>query len=203
MKKHGFSGPTRKEPPGRILIWTWQYGYVMVNGCLNICCFMTQLLTNDYGALKEAAFVQDSIGYRAITGSILQIGENINALLDEFVSNYAEIEWRRLVRMRNRIAHKYEDLEPWISVNGIWKVCRVDYFTCFIGGNQGKSNVIYTHKSVYLSMFSGITFFHRQTIRYRTRHITLVFVIMQRHRPLAVNAQRSGATSNVEGHYFI
>lgn len=69
-------------------------------------------ITNDYGALKEAALVQDSIGYRAITGSILQIGENINALSDEFVSNYAEIEWRRLVRMRNRIAHEYEDLEP-------------------------------------------------------------------------------------------
>lgn len=68
-------------------------------------------ITHDYGTLKDAALIQDSIGYRAITGSILQIGENINGLSDDFLSNYPEIPWRRLVRIRNRIAHEYEDME--------------------------------------------------------------------------------------------
>ncbi|MBR2600996.1 DUF86 domain-containing protein [Candidatus Saccharibacteria bacterium] len=48
----------------------------------------------------------------------LQIGENANSLSDKFVESHPEIEWRKIVGLRNIIAHEYGSVDNSL----LWKI---------------------------------------------------------------------------------
>ena len=57
--------------------------------------------------------------------NILQIGEMVGGLSDEFIDKYKEIQWRDIRGMRNRIAHGYTT----IDVEVVWITCKEDIVT--------------------------------------------------------------------------
>lgn len=42
----------------------------------------------------------------------LQIGENAGSLSGKFLSSHPEIEWRKIISLRNIIAHEYGSIDP-------------------------------------------------------------------------------------------
>ena len=60
-----------------------------------------------FGNNKEL-FMQDFVYRNAISMPIFQIGELVNHLSQDFLSNSKEIPWNFIVGMRNRFAHGYQ-----------------------------------------------------------------------------------------------
>lgn len=56
-------------------------------------------------------FKQDERTNLAITKLIENIGEACTHLEAEFKTRYPEIPWRKIVAMRNRLAHQYWDID--------------------------------------------------------------------------------------------
>jgi uncharacterized protein with HEPN domain len=57
--------------------------------------------------LDRDAFFQDDRTVDAVVRNLEIIGEAAGRLSEEFRSTHAEIEWRRMVGLRNRIVHDY------------------------------------------------------------------------------------------------
>jgi uncharacterized protein with HEPN domain len=63
-------------------------------------------------------FENDYVAKNAISMCVLQIGELVNALSDEFKEKYSKILWREIVSLRNRTAHAYISID-WDILWGI------------------------------------------------------------------------------------
>ena len=48
---------------------------------------------------------------RAVSMTLGLIGEKANKIPSEFKIEHPEIEWRKIIALRNRIVHSYEDLD--------------------------------------------------------------------------------------------
>ncbi|MFC1529060.1 DUF86 domain-containing protein [Candidatus Latescibacterota bacterium] len=62
----------------------------------------------------------DTIFAKAVLYSLLIIGEAASGISDEFREKHKNIDWRRIVGMRNRLVHGYFDINldiVWDTVN--------------------------------------------------------------------------------------
>ena len=48
---------------------------------------------------------------RAVSMTLGLIGEKANNISPKFIDKHPEIEWRKIIALRNRIVHSYEDLD--------------------------------------------------------------------------------------------
>ena len=48
---------------------------------------------------------------RAVSMTLGLIGEKANKISTDFIEEHPEIEWRKIIALRNRIVHSYEDLD--------------------------------------------------------------------------------------------
>ncbi len=61
---------------------------------------------------KSRADLEEDITLeRAVSMTLGLIGEKANKILPEFKAAHPEIEWRKIIALRNRIVHSYEDLD--------------------------------------------------------------------------------------------
>jgi len=65
-------------------------------------------------------FINDDIRYYAVIRCLEVIGEAVRQLPEEFKKKYNEIEWRKIVDLRNILIHQYFGIEPEI----IWDVLK-------------------------------------------------------------------------------
>ena len=64
----------------------------------------------DFECSKER-FVQSSTYQNAISMCILQIGELVGRLSDDFKSEHFQIPWHKIRGMRNYVAHEYGSID--------------------------------------------------------------------------------------------
>jgi len=62
-------------------------------------------------------FLENDIYQKATAMSLLNIGEYANSLTREIWDDYQEIEWRKIVGLRNIVAHGYGELDMEIIWN--------------------------------------------------------------------------------------
>ena len=74
-----------------------------------------------FGADGEL-FVQDVVYHNAVSLCILQIGELVGNLSDEFRAAHPGIPWREIKLMRNIVAHRYGTVDHTIT----WDVVEND-----------------------------------------------------------------------------
>jgi len=65
-------------------------------------------------------FVQDDMRYYAVIRCLEVIGEAVRQLPEEFKKTHSEIEWHKIVDLRNILIHQYFGIEPKI----IWDVIK-------------------------------------------------------------------------------
>jgi len=63
--------------------------------------------TNEIG---EKGFLENDVYQKATAMSLLNIGEHANALTRELWMEYKDIQWRKIVDLRNIVAHGYGEL---------------------------------------------------------------------------------------------
>ena len=68
--------------------------------------------------VDEKRFLVDDILQKASAMSLLNIGERSNSLTREFWVDHPEIPWRRIVNLRNLVAHGYGD----VRMDLIWNL---------------------------------------------------------------------------------
>ena len=61
-----------------------------------------------FGADREL-FLHDNVYHNAVSLCILQIGELVGNLTEEFRASHPGIPWREIRLMRNIVAHRYND----------------------------------------------------------------------------------------------
>ena len=71
---------------------------------------------------EEAVFLEDEAYHNAVSLCILQIGELVGKLTDEFRTDHPGIPWREIKRMRNIVAHKYGTVDHTIT----WEIVQKD-----------------------------------------------------------------------------
>jgi uncharacterized protein with HEPN domain len=79
---------------------------------LSVLSHITQYCDEILGAVIEHQLTLDKIKAdpifkNGLSMSILQIGELVNALSDEFKAEHATMPWRDIKRMRDKAAHHY------------------------------------------------------------------------------------------------
>lgn len=72
---------------------------------------------NDY-----AIFGADAIYRNAAALCILQIGELVGQLTDDFKTQHSAIPWRQIKAMRNIVAHRYGTVDPEVT----WEIITED-----------------------------------------------------------------------------
>jgi len=72
--------------------------------------------------LDRDAFVRDEKTSDAAMRSLEVIGEAANRLPQEFQNEHAEIPWRRIVGLRNRVLHGYFD----VDLELVWEILRAE-----------------------------------------------------------------------------
>lgn len=73
---------------------------------------IARLCNNNFATFSSEDVYESSCAFH-----VMQIGELSNALSDNFKNNHPEVEWFKIVGLRNRIAHEYGD----IDVASLWK----------------------------------------------------------------------------------
>lgn len=63
------------------------------------------------GEIGKDAFLDNDMCRKATAMSLLNIGEHANALTKELWEIYKDIQWRRIVDLRNVVAHGYGELK--------------------------------------------------------------------------------------------
>lgn len=63
--------------------------------------------TNDAG---EAGFLENDVYQKATAMSLLNIGEHANALTKKLRLEHKDIQWRKIIDLRNIVAHGYGEL---------------------------------------------------------------------------------------------
>ncbi len=60
--------------------------------------------------VSEKVFLENDLYQKATSMSLLNIGEHANALTRELWTEYKDIQWRKIVDLRNIVAHGYGEL---------------------------------------------------------------------------------------------
>ena len=60
-------------------------------------------------------FLKDSVYHNAVALCILQIGELVSNLSDDFRAAHTDIPWREIKLMRNIVAHRYGTVDHTIT----------------------------------------------------------------------------------------
>lgn len=68
--------------------------------------------------IDEDVFMSDPYHQDTCAFYCLQIGENANSLSEAFIESHPEMEWRKIVGLRNIIAHEYGA----IDLDILWKI---------------------------------------------------------------------------------
>ena len=84
-------------------------------------CEQIQMAITHFGD-DYALFESDPVFRNAVALCILQIGELVGILSDEFRSAHPGIPWRQIKQMRNIVAHKYGSFDASIT----WDVVQND-----------------------------------------------------------------------------
>jgi uncharacterized protein with HEPN domain len=71
--------------------------------------------------LNHDTFVKDDKTVDSVVRN-LEIGEAANRLTENFRTQHAEIEWRKIIGLRNRIVHDYFN----IDVEIVWEIIQKD-----------------------------------------------------------------------------
>ena len=79
-------------------------------------CIDIENTINEYGN-DFAIFSNNRIFKHAVSMCIMQIGELVNSLSQNFQANHPEIAWREIRKMRNFFAHGYWEMNE----KKIWK----------------------------------------------------------------------------------
>ena len=69
-----------------------------------------------------AVFTSDPVYRNAVSLCILQIGELVGNLSDEFKAQHPDVPWRQIKLMRNIVAHRYGTVDHTIT----WDVVQQD-----------------------------------------------------------------------------
>ena len=64
---------------------------------------------------NEDLFLRDDVYHNAVALCILQIGELVGLMSDEFRSAHTQIPWREIKLMRNIVAHHYRAVDHSIT----------------------------------------------------------------------------------------
>lgn len=83
-------------------------------------CDQIELTVQRFGGRE--AFQSDPIYRNAAALCILQIGELVGNLSDEFRAQYPGVPWRQIKAMRNIVAHRYGTIDPEIT----WEIIQDD-----------------------------------------------------------------------------
>ncbi len=73
-------------------------------------CGQVQTAHDDF-AFSKARFYASTTYQNAICMCILQIGELIGKMSDDFIKSHTEIPWHKIRGMRNFVAHEYGHLD--------------------------------------------------------------------------------------------
>ena len=73
-------------------------------------CDQIETAHSDFGHSRDR-FRESTTYQNAISMCILQIGELVNHLSDDFKSQYNVIPWRKMRGMRNYVAHEYGSID--------------------------------------------------------------------------------------------
>lgn len=73
-------------------------------------CNQVETAHQDFGHSKER-FVESTTYQNAISMCILQIGELVGRLTDDFKAANADIPWHKIRGMRNYVAHEYGSID--------------------------------------------------------------------------------------------
>jgi uncharacterized protein with HEPN domain len=72
--------------------------------------------------LDHDAFIKDDKTIDSVVRNLEIIGEAANRLPEDFRAQHTEIEWRRIIGLRNRIVHDYFN----IDVEIVWEIIQKD-----------------------------------------------------------------------------
>jgi uncharacterized protein with HEPN domain len=73
-------------------------------------------------SIELEQFLKDDVMQHAVTMSLITIGECANHLSDEFIAAHTEIEWHKIIAVRNIAAHGYWQL----NMKQIWQAIGSD-----------------------------------------------------------------------------
>lgn len=68
--------------------------------------------TVEYFGNEEEIFAENKIYRNAVALCILQIGELVGKLTEEFRQQHPAVPWRQIKAMRNIVAHSYGSVDP-------------------------------------------------------------------------------------------
>jgi uncharacterized protein with HEPN domain len=74
------------------------------------------------GEMDKAAFLNDDKTQSAIVFQLLIMGEAVKRLSPELRSQYSDIPWSLIARMRDNLIHRYDD----IDLDEVWKTSNED-----------------------------------------------------------------------------
>ena len=84
-------------------------------------CDQIRITMERFGA-DEQVFYADPIYRNAVALCILQIGELVGRLSEEFRSSHPDIPWRQIKAMRNIVAHSYGSINAEVT----WEIITAD-----------------------------------------------------------------------------
>lgn len=73
-------------------------------------------------AIEAEEFYEDEVLHTAIAHQLQVVGQAARKLSDEFMAQHAEIPWRQIIGLRNRIVHEYAKLD----IRTIWDISQTD-----------------------------------------------------------------------------
>jgi uncharacterized protein with HEPN domain len=74
------------------------------------------------GGLRLEAFLKDAKTQSAVIHQFLVMGEAAKRLSDEFKMGHPQVPWRAMARMRDKLIHHYEAIDP----NEVWRAVQED-----------------------------------------------------------------------------
>ena|SRR3989338_11227249 len=72
--------------------------------------------------LSEADFSNNEVVNDAVLMQLINIGEMVNQLSEDFTEKHRNFPWHEIIGMRNQIAHGYFEIKPDV----IWRTCQID-----------------------------------------------------------------------------
>jgi uncharacterized protein with HEPN domain len=83
-----------------------------------IILYMEEIFDFSAETTTFETFQADRKTIASCTMNLLQIGELTNKLDDDYIKQHLDIPWRKIVAVRNRLAHDYEG----INLEVVWEI---------------------------------------------------------------------------------
>jgi uncharacterized protein with HEPN domain len=85
-------------------------------------CEAVEKIERYVSGLNHDAFVTDDKSVDSVVRNLEIIGEAANRIPKEFRTRHAEIDWRKIIGLRNRIVHDYFN----IDIEIVWEIVQKD-----------------------------------------------------------------------------